>query len=389
MDNIPQELKILSKKFFENNYKLYIVGGAVRSFLLDKEIKDYDLITDAKPDEIKKILSGHKILTHAEEYGVLIVVLENDTYEIATLRRDGTYKNNRHPDFVVFTDSLEKDLSRRDFTINTLVYDIINDKILDPLNSNKDLANKIIRTVGNPNDRFKEDGLRILRALRFAIQLNFDLTPITIQSCIQNRRLLSNISGERKRDELCKMLSNISCTDNLNYLNLALYLILDGSFCTDFSYLVRQDLEVSIASLFMKRDIEQTKQDLYDLRFPKKFIFNVLNLIKFTNKCSYKSKTIIKNLINQIGDISLARKVLILQGECPCKVDEIISTNDPIFLKDLEINGNDLIKLGYQKNEIGKHLNLLLYTVHLKPELNNIVDLTNIIEQMKIIEVDL
>ena len=191
--------------------ELYLVGGCVRDLLLDREPKDYDLCTDATPEEIKEIVTamGFKTIDTGIKHGTVTVIDDfyKMSYEITTYRVDGKYTDSRHPDEVVFTPSLEEDLKRRDFTINSFAYNLLRCELVCLDESFlEDLEYGIIRTVGNAEDRFREDALRMLRALRFAAQLNFNIQRDTYHAIEKCCVLLKKVSKERIRDELTKIL---------------------------------------------------------------------------------------------------------------------------------------------------------------------------------------
>jgi tRNA nucleotidyltransferase (CCA-adding enzyme) len=191
--------------------ELYLVGGCVRDMLLGKTPKDYDLCTNATPDEVKEISKalGLKTFDSGIKHGTLTVIddFHGQSYEVTTYRIDGKYSDGRHPDEVVFTPSLEEDLKRRDFTINSFAYDMLKQELLALDESYfKDLEYGMIRTVGNPAERFTEDALRMLRALRFAAQLNFTIQRDTYAAIKELAAKLSLVSKERIRDELTKIL---------------------------------------------------------------------------------------------------------------------------------------------------------------------------------------
>lgn len=209
--NLYLSLAELFNVFKIHNKELYLVGGCVRDLLLDKCPKDYDLCTNATPEEIKEILnkSMYKTYDSGIKHGTITVVdtCYNQTYEITTYRIDGKYTDGRHPDNVEFTTSLEEDLKRRDFTINSFAYDYLNKELLmlDESFLN-DLEFGIIRAVGDPVKRYEEDALRMLRAIRFAAQLNFTIQRDTYSAIKKVAPKLSAVSKERIRDELTKIL---------------------------------------------------------------------------------------------------------------------------------------------------------------------------------------
>lgn len=200
--HIPEDILQIAKVFKSNGFKLFVVGGAVRDSLLDKPIKDYDLATDAKPDTVEKIMkkAGFKTLPTGKAFGVINVFTDSDEYEIATFRED--FGSGRRPDSVEFT-TIENDVKRRDLTINALFYDIESGEIVDLVGGVEDLKNGVIKTVGSPEDRFKEDRLRILRAVRFAARFGSELDP-SVDDALKKDANLNGVSPERIRDEFLK-----------------------------------------------------------------------------------------------------------------------------------------------------------------------------------------
>lgn len=188
-----------------NGYSAYAVGGCVRDSIMGRVPNDWDMTTSATPAETREVFKGFRTVATGIKHGTVTVIIGSEPIEITTMRVDGEYSDSRHPESVSFTKRIEDDLSRRDFTVNAIAY---NPKtgIVDPFGGQKDIENKIIRCVGEPDTRFNEDALRILRAIRFSSVLGFDIEKKTSQSIISNRSLLQNISKERIRVELIKML---------------------------------------------------------------------------------------------------------------------------------------------------------------------------------------
>jgi tRNA nucleotidyltransferase/poly(A) polymerase len=199
---IPSDIQQIKDVFKQNGFKIYVVGGAVRDALLGKTPKDYDLATDAVPDKVEEMMAkaNFKTLPTGKAFGVINVFTSEGEYEIATFRED--LSGGRRPDAVSFTD-IEGDVKRRDLTINALFYDIDTHEIVDLVGGVEDLKNGIVRTVGAPEDRFGEDRLRILRAIRFAGRFGNQLDPST-DAALQKDASLEGISGERIRDEFIK-----------------------------------------------------------------------------------------------------------------------------------------------------------------------------------------
>ena len=201
--NVPKNVKYIIDKFYENNFEAYMVGGCVRDSLLGILPKDYDITTSAKPNITESLFE--KTIPTGIEHGTVTVVLEKENFEVTTYRTEGSYIDNRRPESVSFVSNIKEDLSRRDFTINAFAY---NDQegLVDYFNGLTDLNNKVIKAVGDPNIRFKEDALRMLRAIRFSAQLDFTIETNTLTAIKNNCDLIKNISVERIRDELCKIL---------------------------------------------------------------------------------------------------------------------------------------------------------------------------------------
>lgn len=203
--NLPREAKsvidILEKKGFE----AYLVGGCVRDGLLGLEPDDWDIVTSAKPQEIKNSFAEFRLIETGIKYGTITVIIEQKPIEITTYRVEGTYSDNRHPDKVHFVKNLKEDLSRRDFTINALAYHP-EKGLIDYFDGLLDLKQRVIRSVGDPEERFKEDSLRIMRAMRFAATYEFVIDAQTAKAMKEHKGLLKNIAVERNRMELDKLL---------------------------------------------------------------------------------------------------------------------------------------------------------------------------------------
>lgn len=231
---IPNYVEYVMIHLQENKYKVYLVGGGVRDIFNNKEPKDYDLTTSATPEQVKKLF--RKVVSTGEKHGTVTVIVLGEHIEVTTLRRDGIYKDNRHPEEVMFTTGLKEDVARRDFTINSIAIDI-DGNVYDYFNGLKDIENKIIRAVGDPDKRFNEDALRMIRAIRFSAQYDFDIEEETENSIIRNAYLIQMVSKERIRDELCKILiSNYPGygIEMLQKCNLLQYIIPELCECINF-----------------------------------------------------------------------------------------------------------------------------------------------------------
>ena len=231
---IPQKVKNIISKFLENKAEIYIVGGACRDLLLGRVVNDWDFTTNLPPEEIKKLFPKNSFYNN--NFGTLSILGKDDEiFEVTTFRTERGYSDGRHPDEVKWGKSLKEDLERRDFTINAIAINVQNPsvptkvatspldekekyKIIDLFEGQKDLEKKLIRTVGNPDDRFKEDALRLIRAVRIAGQIGFNIEEKTLKSIQKNAGLIQNIAGERIRDEIFKILISDKPSSGINLL---------------------------------------------------------------------------------------------------------------------------------------------------------------------------
>ncbi|MBR7064494.1 MAG: HD domain-containing protein, partial [Treponema sp.] len=327
--SIPPVLKKMQELFSKNGFTSYLVGGAVRDILMKKEVHDYDVATNAMPNEVMQIF--HKVILTGIEHGTVTVHLMGHQIEVTTFRSEGTYSDGRHPDSVSYNVTIEEDLSRRDFTMNAIAVNLLDGSILDPFFGQNDIKNKIIRAVGNPLERFLEDGLRPIRAIRFASQLNFCIENHTYSDIFEKKVLekVSSISVERFREEFTKiMLSDLPSTalkllEETGILNIFIPEFLKARNCVqhdergfhgfdvlDHSFYAcdgaeKSNLTVRLASLFhdigkpLSKTTEKTplgefyhfyrheligenitKEVLTRLRFSNKIVNNVSHLVR-------------------------------------------------------------------------------------------------------------
>ena len=276
---IPNDIKQIKDIFVKNGYKLYVVGGAVRDAILGKTPKDYDLATDATPDTVEQMMqkAGLKTLPTGKAFGVINVFTDLGEYEIATFRED--IGSGRRPDAVSFTD-IEGDVKRRDLTINALFYDIETGEVVDLVGGIDDLKKGIVRTVGQPQDRFGEDRLRILRAIRFAGRFGSQLDQST-DAALQKDASLEGISGERIRDEFIKGLASAKSTKQ--YLDLIdKYKLFDWVFKglnVDKRFIDNDDPLVLISMLLHKNDLSGLAKKLNELKYSTDEIKKITTLI--------------------------------------------------------------------------------------------------------------
>lgn len=385
--NLPPKVRYIINKIYQNNYEAYIVGGCVRDAILGFEPNDYDITTSASPNTIQEIFKDFKCIETGIEHGTVSVVIEDEIFEITTYRIEGEYKDHRRPDKVDFTDRLEEDLKRRDFTINAMAY---NEKkgLIDLFGGKEDLNNKIIKTVGNPYDRFNEDGLRMIRAIRFSSKLNFTIEKETLKAIYDKSFIINNISLERITDEFTKIILSDK-PENIKYLfetKLLKYLNISNEddigklkqFYNEIVILkkINKNLEKRLALLdyIVEKNNINCKSFCNELIYSKKIIKNhniILTLLKnieidHLNKVEIKKilSGVDRNLLEEYLDISR----IIYDKEK--KVDEIIDilseieeNNECYIIKNLKVNGRDIMSLGYKNKEVGEVLNYLLEIV--------------------------
>lgn len=280
---IPSDIKQIKDIFVKNGYKLYVVGGAVRDAILGKVPKDYDLATDANPDTVENMMqkAGLKTLPTGKAFGVINVFTDQGEYEVATFRED--IGSGRRPDSVSFTD-IEGDVKRRDLTINALFYDIETGEVVDLVGGIDDLKKGIVRTVGKPEDRFGEDRLRILRAIRFAGRFGSQLDPNT-DAALQKDASLEGISGERIRDEFIKGLASAKSTkqylgllDKYNLFNWVL-----KGLKVNKRFINNDDPLVLIAMLLSGNDTSTLPKKLNELKYSSDEVKKITTLVSMLN----------------------------------------------------------------------------------------------------------
>ena len=324
------------KIFNEHGFEAYFVGGCVRDYLLGESFSDIDITTNALPSEVKKIF--HKTIDTGIQHGTVTILINNVGYEVTTFRTEGDYKNHRAPEKVEFVSNLREDLDRRDFTINAMALDY-NGKLFDYHNGEIDLNSKIIRTVNNPNERFYEDALRMLRAFRFSSKLGFDIENETLAAIKKNAQLISYVSIERIVNEFRKLLAgkgNLKSFELLLGSKLNAYIpflkeiktiqdFTDYTFCqslyilskvNDISfdtlkYLKLSNKEVKLIKEFEKINIEFLKNTPLEIIL---YRYNIDDVIFVNNYYNYKKTTVIESCIlaiNSFNDIEITSKEII------------------------------------------------------------------------------
>lgn len=431
--DMPEAASFIIQTLTEHGFEAYIVGGCVRDSLLGTEPKDWDITTSASPAEVKSLFS--RTIDTGIEHGTVTVLMGKEPYEVTTYRVDGKYEDHRRPTEVTFTKSLKEDLLRRDFTINAMAY---NDRegLVDLYGGVEDLEKGMIRCVGVATQRFDEDALRILRALRFAARLDFQIEESTRQAMIEKKEFLRQISAERIREELTKILTSphpelLLTAYEFGITNIILpewdRMMETSQNNPHHKYSVGMHTLAGIQKVAPtvvlrytmllhdtgKPDCKTTDADGIDhfKKHPlrsKEIARAVLRRLKFDNDTLKRVSTLVewhdwrfmsqkevnkkavRRLANKIGvdscyqlfevqkadilaqsDYQQEEKLTILE-QTKKLLDEVVEAEECLTLKDLKINGKDLIAMGIAPGkEIGRILNGLLKEVLENPELNN------------------
>lgn len=430
---LPKEVKEIIATLNKAGFEAYAVGGCVRDFILGQEPYDWDITTNAKPEEIQKIFKNS---VYENDFGTVAINTESKNerlkiIEITTYRVEEKYTDKRHPDIVKFTTKIRDDLSRRDFTINAVAYD--GKKFIDPFDGQKDIKNKIIRAVGAPDERFNEDALRLMRAIRFAAQLNFVIEEEAAKAIKENSNDIVAISKERIRDEFVKTIITKNAKTGIETLQSFgllkhimpeleegigvgqnkhhIYTVWEHNLrALDWAAKNNYKLENRVASLlhdvgkprvkqgdgidstFYNHEVvgaKMTAQILERLKFPKKFIEKIALLVRyhlFYYNVEEVTESSVRRLVKNVGpenmndllEVRIAdRKGSGVPKAEPYKLRHLRAiiekvSRDPISVKMLKINGDDLMKtLKIEPGpKIGYILNILLDEVLDDPEKN-------------------
>jgi len=359
---IPRNAKYIIDMLENSGFEAYVVGGCVRDSILGEAPQDWDICTPALPEQIIEIFAGHNIIRTGLKHGTVTLVLDKP-FEVTTYRVDGKYKDNRRPEQVKFVNVLKRDLARRDFTINALAY---NPKtgLKDYYNGQLDLSERKIKCVGNPNKRLRDDALRIMRALRFAATYGFEIEDNTAAAMRENKKLLHNISGERIALELNKLI----ISDGAGVVLLA-YADIIAELIPGFASKINinnapKDIIIRLALLL--RDIN-AHEILSRLKYDNGTVSAVTQLLRYIEEDINTWQ--IKRWLNKIG-VERFRQLLAVKKAMQdsenfdnilVALDKTITQRECFSLKDLAVNGKDLIALGTaQGAAVGVILNKLL-----------------------------
>jgi len=399
-------------------YEAYVVGGCVRDSLLGRTPNDWDITTNATPTEMKACFSDFRVIETGIQHGTLTVIIDGMQLEITTYRNDGEYLDNRHPVQVTFSKHIEDDLSRRDFTVNAMAYHPTKG-LVDLFGGREDLQNRVVRAVGDAKTRFEEDGLRILRAIRFASVLDFDIAKDTAKAVHSCRNLLSGIAAERIREEFCKLIcgrgavrilrdyievisvfmpelhrcvgfeqnTKYHCFDVFEHTLQALALCEDDDLITRLGILLHdigkplcytEDGQGGHFKGHAPIGVEITREILLRLRFDNETIHRMERLVEWHDIPLSAEKKRVKRLLQKLSDADILRLLEIKRcdrlahapdfremppelAEIPSVIDEIRAEDACLSLRTLAIDGADLMALGIPEGKkIGEMLHALL-----------------------------
>lgn len=401
-------------------YPCYCVGGCVRDALLGRQPHDFDLCTGATPQEMHRVFRDLPLVTSGEAHGTVGVIFGKEVVEITTFRTEGDYSDSRHPDWVRFVRTLEEDLARRDFTVNAMAWSPQRG-LRDPFGGQADLAAGVVRAVGDPRQRFREDALRILRGMRFSAQLGFSVEEATFQAMLAEKERMDELARERVFSELCKLLLVASAAHLLRFAPLITQVIPELSAAMGFDqhsphhafdiythicHVVEaapKTLPLRWAALLhdvgkvstyatdeagrghfyghAKVGAEMAREILLRLKAPTALREQVVALIARHMTLLEPDKRLLRRRLSQYG-VEGTQALLALQradfgskgvtGDDPDPgfqeieglIAEILEENACLSLKDLQINGRDLLSLGFPAGkELGQCLNSLLLAV--------------------------
>jgi len=417
---ISEGARIALDRLHSNGYEAYVVGGSVRDMYLLQTAHDFDITTSAPPQITKSLFSDFTVVETGMKHGTVTAVINGENIEITTYRRDGAYTDSRHPDSVEFTSSLALDLSRRDFTVNALAYDG-NDEIVDLFSGAEDIDKKLIRAIGDPYERFNEDALRILRGVRFASVLGFEIEKNTRQAMLDQRHLLHKISKERIATEINKFLlgkhvksvlldmweiigeiipeikemhgfdqknrhhvydiltHTAVCVENIDpipHLRLAALLHDIGKAST---FKLDEKGEGHFYG-HPHRSEELARRYLDEYRYDNFTKDRVLLLVRVHDTVIEEDKIFIKKRLNRMGKDAFLELIKLQRADNSAQspkynrsshydevsriAADVIRESECFSLKDLKINGTDLIESGFPKGKmLGEILDFLLTSV--------------------------
>lgn len=361
---LPRYVTLAIDLLESSGFQAVVVGGAVRDYLLGLTPNDYDISTNARPEEIKEVFKNYFTLDTGIKHGTITVFISHQQLEVTTFRREESYDDYRHPSKVFFEDNLQADVLRRDFTINAICY---NKQLIDLVGGTSDLNNNIIRAIGEADQRFIEDPLRILRAMRFAATLSFTIEDETRQAMFTNIDLLSKISQERINLEFSKLLLGIKAKEVVEEYHIIIKKVIP-EFIINHNLLalnyLGDNLSLRLVVFFMNNTYNELYQSLKALKYSNKIIKEVLfyhnnyhlsftndekELLKMFKKYQYEEMQNI--ILLQLGLAKAQKKdeKIELLTTIQTKLKKIYQKYDCFQIQDLQISGKDLIRLGFSE----------------------------------------
>ena len=324
MMKLPPQVNTAFEMLEAAGYEAYLVGGAVRDYVRDNSpAKDWDITTNALPEQVEEIFTGYHLIETGLKHGTVTVVIDQEPLEITTYRVDGDYSDHRHPDSVSFTRSLKDDLERRDFTMNALAYNP-RTGVVDFVGGKADIAGDLVRCVGDPDRRFQEDGLRMLRALRFASVYGMTIEAATAAAIHRNKHLLKGIAAERILVELTKML----CAQGA------------AGVLRDFADVLAVPIPELTPMFGFPQHNPHHDKDVWD--------HTIAVIESITPEPVHKADT--------LGQSDICRHRIASFEEVAQMINEILQEESCFTLKDLAVNGHDMMTLGFQGPTIGRVL---------------------------------
>ena len=387
---LPKDVRYIIDILTQNGYEAYAVGGCVRDSILGRVPGDWDITTSALPQQVKALF--RRTIDTGIQHGTVTIMLGKNGYEVTTYRIDGKYEDSRHPESVEFTPNLEEDLKRRDFTINAMAYNDENG-VVDVFGGIDDIRNRIIRCVGNAHDRFTEDALRILRAVRFSAQLGFEIDKATKDAARELAPTLVKISRERIHTELNKLL----LSDNPDYFSVVYELgvmkviisELEGVNSGDIDRLkvlikrTKPCLPERYAALLSVIGKDKTRAVLKGLKLDNATISMAVKLVEYLGITPALTEPQMRHYINEVGkedalrvidfnlsfaDESMHEEYTDMRKLCA----HVLERGDCTSLKELDVTGKDLVDAGFEAGkQLGELLNSLLTEVLDNPSLND------------------
>lgn len=384
MFKIPKNQEYIISKLQENGFDGYIVGGCVRDMALGIKPFDYDVTTNALPQDIIDIFE--KTIPTGIKHGTITVLIDGEQIEVTTFRTETEYSDSRRPDKVEFVTDLSEDLSRRDFTVNAMAY---NEKsgLVDLFGGINDLENKILRAVGDPEKRFTEDALRILRLFRFSARLRFSIEEETLKGALDTQKGLEKISRERIFSEIYKTLSASNPKVLTPLIENGGLEFLKITKIPDFDLITRcgdnEDLRFFVFLLDSSNNPTEVLKELKPSNALLDYFVSLEKLLKFDFP---KDKFEIKEMLN-LTSIEVFKDYLrystargVDTNKAENLLTEITENREPYKIGDLEIGGKDLLNLGFSGKDVGTQLEIARKTVSKHPEKNNKTDLLNLLK---------